>query len=111
MNANEVQEAIDAIANDSLARRELLWLGAMEHDDEAEAQRLEQRQAGLSEHMQKLLAERMGRAPAAAAAAGSAGGPPSEPPTGKARTYAQLFNERWAYHATRLTGRRWKQAW
>jgi hypothetical protein len=107
---SDIQEAIDAIANDSLARRELLWLGAMEHDDAAEARRLEQRESGLSEHMRQLLAARMGGEPRAVAAAGSGGGPPSEPST-PGRSYAQLFNERWAYHATRLTGRQWKQVW
>ncbi|MBW2453253.1 MAG: hypothetical protein JRI68_02030 [Deltaproteobacteria bacterium] len=111
MNGSDIQDAIDAIANDSLARRELLWLGAMEHDDAAEAQRLEQRQAGLSEHMCQLLAERMGGEPQDAPAAGSASGPPGERPPTTSRSYARLFNERWAYHATRLTGRRWNQTW
>jgi len=111
MHGRDVKEAIDAIANDSLARRELLWLGAMEQDDAAEARRLEERQAGLAEHMDKLLAAQRGRSPEVLAATGGTSGPPSEPPPSKPGSYDRLFNERWAYHATRLTGRPWKPTW
>jgi hypothetical protein len=110
MAETELQDALVAITSDSLARRELLWLGAMEQQDEGEARRLERLEEGLAEHMQALLAEHLGPR-SLTAVAGGAGTPPDDPPKGAPVPYAGLFNERWAYHATRLTGRPWQQRW
>ena len=111
MVGTDLQEALRAITSDSMARRELLWLGAMEQEDEAEARRLERIEAGLGEHMQKLVGQHFGRCQPAAVARGAAGEPLGDAPVGGRSGYAKLFNERWAYHATRLTGRPHKQCW
>ncbi len=111
MIATETQEALRAITSDSMARRELLWLGAMEQQDEGEARRLEQLEDGLADHMRALLNQHGGFCPLPAGDNGAAGGPPDDPPQGSRPPYCRLFNERWAYHATRLTGRPWKQQW
>jgi hypothetical protein len=86
----DTEQAIAAFIHrmcaDPLIRRELLWLRAMENEDEATARDLEAIQPGLREHMRELVSEFVER--------GNRLDTPSECRAG----YGRLHDERYDYY-------------
>jgi hypothetical protein len=90
LTPEEHVEALVRICDDAEARRELLWLRAMEKDDEESARDLERIDPGLLARMMPLVEEYLER------------GNELDGWRERREGYGQLHDERFRYHALRL---------